>query len=405
MTGPETNSSAAGAVQTAAPPPAPETGLRKSHAGLLVLLVVCLAVGMVIHSGIHSRVEAEAVLKRATQAAAIPSVTVTHPKAGSAAEQIVLPGNTQAYIDTPIYARTSGYLKKWYVDIGAHVNRGELLAEIETPELDQQLQQAQGDLKSAQAILDLAQITAARWKHLLETDSVSKQETDQAVSDLSSKQALVTANEANVRRLEQLQSYEHVYAPFDGVITARNTDIGDLIDAGQNTTPKELFHLASINELRVYIPVPEVYAAAVRTGEKATLTTDEFPGQMFNGTLVRDSDAIDQVSRTLNVEVDVANPRQQLFPGAYVFVHLGVPPTTGAVTVPANTLLFRSEGLRVAVVRNGKVQLAPITIGHDYGSSVEVLSGLTAQDAVVVDPSDSIEDGQAVEIARDGGAQ
>jgi RND family efflux transporter MFP subunit len=285
------------------------------------------------------------------------------------------------------------------------VHRGELLAEIETPELDQQLQQAQGDLKSAQANLQLAEITAARWKHLLETDSVSKQETDQAVSDLSSKQAMVTANEANVRRIQQLQSYERIYAPFDGVITARNIDIGDLIGAGQNTTPKELFHLASTNELRVYIPVPEVYAAAVRTGEKATLTTDEFPEQTFTGTLVRDSDAIDPASRTLNVEVDVDNPRRQLFPGAYVFVHLAVPPTTGAVTVPANTLLFRSEGLRVAVVRNGKVRLVPITIGHDYGSSVEVLSGLTAQDAVVVDPSDSIEDGEAVEIASNGVAQ
>jgi len=403
MTAPEIDPSAQ-AVETA-PPPAPQRGLRKSHAGLLVLLVVCLVVGLVIHSGIHARVEAEATLKHSTDETAISSVLVTHPKAGSAAEQIVLPGNAEAYIDTPIYARTSGYLKKWHADIGAHVHRGELLAEIETPELDQQLQQAQGDLKSAQANLQLAEITAARWKHLLETDSVSKQETDQAVSDLSSKQAMVTSNEANVRRLQQLQSYERIYAPFDGVITARNIDIGDLIGAGQNTTPKELFHLASINELRVYIPVPEVYAASVKTGEKTALTTDEFPGQTFTGTLVRDSDSIDPASRTLNVEVDVENPKRQLFPGAYVFVHLAVPPTTGAVTIPANTLLFRSEGLRVAVVRNGKVQLTPITIGHDYGSSVEVLSGLTAQDAVVVDPSDSIEDGEAVEIARNGVTQ
>lgn len=388
-------------TQTAAPePPA-----RRSYVGVVLVMAVCLAVALLIHSGIHSRVEAEAVLKKSTETAAVPSVVVTHPKSGSAAQEIVLPGNAQAFTDTPIYARTSGYLKKWYVDIGAHVRQGQLLAEIETPELDQQLEQAQGDLKSAQANLQLAQITAARWKHLLETNSVSRQETDQAVSDLNSKQALVTANEANVRRLEQLQSYEHVYAPFDGVITARNTDIGDLIDAGQNTVPRELFHLAAIRQLRVYIPVPEVDAAAIHTGQKATLTADEFPGQTFTGTLVRDSDSIDPASRTLNVEVDIENARGQLFPGAYVFVHLALPGTEGAVTIPANTLLFRAEGLRVAVVRDGKVQLAPITIGHDYGSSVEVLSGLGPQDAVVVDPADSIEGGQAVEVTGNGSVQ
>lgn len=389
-----------GSVADAAP--APKPAMRKSHIGLVVLVVVAVAAGLLIRSGIHARVEAEAVLTRTTRAAAVPSVAVTYPKTGSAAQEIVLPGNAQAFIDTPIYARTSGYLKKWYVDIGAHVHQGQLLAEIETPELDQQLQQAQADLKNAQANLQLAQITAARWKHLLETNSVSRQETDQAVSDLSSKQAMVTSNEANVRRLQQLQSYERVYAPFDGVITARNTDIGDLIDAGQNTVPRELFHLAAIHTLRVYIPVPEVDAAAVHTGQKATLTTDEYPGKTFTGTLVRDSDAIDPASRTLNVEVDVDNPRGQLFPGAYVYVHLAVPANAGAVTIPSNTLLFRAEGLRVGVVHNGKVHLVPITIGHDYGSSVEVLSGLSAQDAVVVDPADSIEDGQVVQVASAG---
>jgi RND family efflux transporter MFP subunit len=203
-----------------------------------------------------------------------------------------------------------------------------------------------------------------------------------------------------VRRLQQLQAYEKIYAPFDGVITQRNTDIGDLIQGDENTAPRELFHLAAINTLRVYIPVPEVYTDAVRTGEKVTLTLDEYPGQTFAGTLVRNSDAIDPATRTLNVEVDVANPQGKLRPGAYVFVHLTVPPVHGAVTIPSNTLLFRAEGLRVGVVRNGHVQLTPITIGHDYGSSVEVVSGLSASDAVILDPADSIENGEAVDVAR-----
>jgi RND family efflux transporter MFP subunit len=367
---------------------------------LIVAAVICLAIGIVIRFGIHSRVQADAVLARTTQESAIELVMVVSPKTGSDAQEIALPGNTQAFTDTSIYARTNGYLKKWYVDIGSHVNRGQLLAEIETPELDQQLEQAQADLKNSQANLQIAEITAARWKHLLETDSVSKQETDQAVSDLSSKQALVASNEANVRRLQQLQSYEHIYAPFNGVITARNTDIGALIGAGDNSVPKELFRLAAINRLRVYIPVPEVYAPAIRTGERVMLTLDEFPGQHFDGTLVRDSDAIDPASRTLNVEVDVDNPHGQLMPGAYAFVHLKVPAATGAVTIPANTLLFRSEGLRVGVVRNGKVELAPITIGHDYGDSVEVTSGVTTRDAIVVDPPDSLENGATVRIAN-----
>jgi RND family efflux transporter MFP subunit len=381
-------------------PAAKATGQRSRTRMLITAAVVCLMVGILIRSGIHSRLQAESVLARTTHESAIQSVSIIHPKTGSDAQEIALPGNTQAFTDTPIYARTSGYLKKWYVDIGAHVSRGELLAEIETPELDQQLEQAQAELKNAQANLELAQITAARWKHLLETDSVSKQETDQAVSDLNSRQALVASNEANVRRLQQLQSYEKIYAPFDGVITARNTDIGALIGAGDNSVPKELFHLASINKLRVYIPVPEVYAAAVQTGEKANLTLDAFPGQNFTGTLVRDSDAIDPASRTLNVEVDVDNPRGKLMPGAYAFVHLKLPGTDGAVTIPTNTLLFRSEGLRVGVVRDGKVALVPITIGHDYGNSVEVTSGVTVQDAVVIDPSDSLENGATVEIAK-----
>jgi RND family efflux transporter MFP subunit len=373
----------------------PDSGRR----GLIVAIVVLAVAALAIYSGIRSRAQAEAKLAHQTVLSAVPSVSVVYPAVGSAGEEISLPGNTQPYIDAPIYARTSGYLKKWYFDIGAHVRKGQLLATIETPELDQQLDQARAQLKNAQANLQLAQITAARWQHLLLTNSVSRQETDQAVSDLASKQAVLSSNEANVRRLQQLQSYESIYAPFDGVITQRNTDIGDLIQAGENSPSRELFDLASISTLRVYIPVPEIYSEAVRNGEKVILTLDEYPGQRFAGTVVRNSDAIDPATRTLNVEVDLRNPDGKLRPGAYVFVHLTVPPVPGAVTIPSNTLLFRSEGLRVGVVRNGRAQLVPITIGHDYGSSVEVLTGLKPTDPVILSPADSLESGQRVQVA------
>lgn len=368
--------------------------------GPATAITVLAALGLAIHFGIRSRAQAEARLVQATRVASVPTVAVVYPTVGSASEEIVLPGNAQPYIDAPIYARTSGYLQKWYYDIGAHVRKGALLAVIDTPELDAQLQQAKADLKSAQANLQLAQVTAARYQHLLITNSVSRQATDEAVSGLAAKQAMVAASQANVMRLQQLQDYERVYAPFDGVITQRNTDIGDLIQAGQNTASTELFDLAQMSELRVYIPVPEVYAQAVKTNEKVTLTSDEYSGQTFAGTVVRNSDAINPATRTLNVEVDVNNANGKLQTGAYVFVHLTVPPIQGAVTIPATTLLFRTAGLRVAVVCDGHVKLVPITVGHDYGSSVEVVTGLSPQDAVIVNPSDSLASGQAVRIGK-----
>ena len=390
-------------LTTATESPAPETSVpgRALHKQTIVIpafLALCL--GVAIFSGIHSRVAAETILRRTAEASAIPLVDVVYPKSGSETDEIALPGNTQAFNDTPVYARTSGYVNRWYVDIGAHVRQGQLLAVIETPELDQQLQQARADLDNAEANLHIAQITAARWQHLLETDSVSHQETDQAVSDLQSKQALLNSNQANVERLQQLQAFERVVAPFDGIITARNTDVGALVQAGDNSGPKELFHIAAIQTLRVYIPVPEVYAESVKTGEKVKLTLDAFPREVFTGTVVRNAGAIDVASRTLNVEVDVNNPSGRLLPGAYAFVHLRVPPGTGAVTIPSNTLLFRSEGLRAGVVRKGHVELMPISIGQDYGSAVEVLSGLTPQDAVIVNPSDSLANGAAVTVAN-----
>ena len=290
-------------------------------------------------------------------------------------------------------------MKGWYFDIGAHVKQGQLLAEIESPEVDQQLQQAQADLETAQANLRQAQITADRWLALLQSDSVSKQETDQAVSALSAMKATVDSNAANVRRLEQLRGFEKVYAPFDGVITARNIDIGVLINAGANTAGRELFHMAAIHTLRVFVAVPEVYSRAARPGSAATLTLEEFPGRTFRGTLVRNANAIDLASRTLLVEVDVDNPGGELLPGAYVFVHLSLPKQIALVTVPANTLLFRAEGSQLAVVRDGQAQLLSVTIGRDYGTTVEILSGLQPTDQVIVAPSDSLVSGTRVRIA------
>jgi RND family efflux transporter MFP subunit len=371
------------------------------------LAAAVLVLGFIIYSGIHERAQAESRLGASTEQAAVPTVSVVQPTSNTAGKEVVLPGNTQPFNDTPIYARTNGYLKRWYVDIGAHVVQGQLLAEIETPEVDQQLEQARADLKNAQANEQLAQITAARWQNLLKTNSVSKQETDQAVSDLSARQATVDSMAANVHRLEQLQSFEKVYAPFAGVITARNTDIGALINAGAGGVPQELFHMAAVNRLRVYVAVPEVDSLAAQTGARATLTLDEFPGETFQGTIVRNSDSIDLASRTLNVEVDVDNAQGRIRTGAYIFVHLKVPEHSSAqsITIPANTLLFRSEGLRAGVVRNGRAELVPITIGRDYGATVEVVTGLQPADQVIVNPSDSLTSGSPVQVSKAGGVQ
>lgn len=390
------------AVPSLEAPPSPSgAAAGKSRAtGLWVgLLVAAALLAWVVYTGIQSRAHASTELKRVTDATLVPTVSVVRPTLTAGTQEVVVPGNMQAFIDTPIWARSSGYLKTWYVDIGARVKTGQLLAEIESPETNQQLQQAQEDLSTSQANLKLAQITAERYNNLFKTDSVAKQDVDNAVQDAAAKTATVKAAQANVRRLEQLVGYEKIYAPFDGVITARNIDVGALVDAGANTPGKELFHLASINTLRVYVNVPEIYDRAARPGVHGYLTLDEFPGRQFDGTIVRNADAIDPASRTLLVEVDVKNPTGELLPGSYVSVHLKLPSKVAAVTVPANTLLFRSEGLRVAVVRNKRIALVPITIGHDYGESVEVLSGLNRDDVVVVDPSDSITNGEQVQTA------
>lgn len=385
--------------QTGSQQSAPKSSSPWMLTGLTAAVVV---LGSVIYAGIHERANAETTLGVSTERAAIPTVNVVQPTTGAGSQEIVLPGNTQPFNDTPIYARTNGYLKRWYADIGARVAQGQLLAEIDTPEIDQQLEQARADQKNAQANEQLAQITATRWQNLLKSNAVSKQETDQAVQDLSARQASVDSMAANVHRLEQLQSFEKVYAPFSGVITARNTDIGALINAGAGGVPQELFHMAAVNQLRVYVAVPEVDSLAARTGAKATLTLDEFPGENFEGTIVRNSDSIDAASRTLNVEIDVNNPQDRIKTGAYVFVHLKRPQaaknSAQSLTIPANTLLFRSEGLRVGVVRNGRAELAPIKIGRDFGSTVEVVNGLQATDQIIVNPSDSLASGTQVQV-------
>ena len=381
---------------------------RRSYTAIWILLAVVVLVLIIgIAMGIVSRSVTEHRLEQTTVRDAVLSVNVMRPTVTGSASEISLPGNTQAFDDTPIYARTNGYLKKFFVDIGQHVHTGELMAIIETPEVDEQLQVAQADLKSAQADLNLANTTSERYQNLLKEDSVSRQETDVAVSGAAARKAAVEAAEANVRRLQELQSFERVYAPFDGVVTARNTDIGDLIDAGSGSAqPRDLFRIAAIGKLRIFVPVPEVYAPAIHDGETATLTLDEYPGQQFVGTVARNSNAIDPNSRTLNVEVDVLNTNGKLLPGAYVFVHFKLPQARQMLSVPANALLFRAEGLRVGLVQNGHVYLEPVTIGKDNGSTLQIATGLTANDLVILNPADSLADGQPVRVSNtaDGAA-
>lgn len=388
------------ATETPQPPTQPPQPRPARHWWIAIL--ACAAVAAIVALGIWPRLQARATLEKETAEMAIPTVSVVKPQRTSPVDEIVLPANVQAYIDSPIYARTNGYLKTWYVDIGARVKQGQLLAEIETPEVDQQLRQARADLSTAEANLHLAQITADRYAGLLKTDSVSKQDADNAEGNYAAQKATVQAAEANVRRLEELQSFEKIYAPFTGVITARNTDIGALIDSGSSGgTRTELFHIAQPDRLRVYVNVPEAYSQAARPGLKADLTLSEFPGRRFEGTLVSTANAIDQVARTLLVEISVNNPTGTLLSGAYAEVHLKLPVPATSFVVPVNALLFRSEGLRVATVDDQHhVDLKPINIGHDYGTTIEVVSGLTGDESIIINPPDYIAAGQEVRIAQ-----
>jgi RND family efflux transporter MFP subunit len=367
-------------------------------------IVVSLAVIGALTSGILPRVTARSTLQKETAQMALTTVAVIRPERTAEAEEVVLPANVQAFISAPIYARTNGYLKKWYADIGAHVKQGQLLAEIETPEVDQQFQQARADLGTAQANLHLAEITANRYQDLLKTNSVSQQETDNATGALSANKATVQANQANVSRLQQLQSFEKIYAPFSGVITARKTDIGNLIDAGASGGSKtDLFDIAQPDKLRVYVNVPEAYSQAAKPGLIADLTLSEFPGRRFQGRLVRTAEAIDPASRTLLVEIDVVNPTGVLLTGSYAEVHLKLPAGTSSYVVPVNTILFRKEGLRLVVVSEGKAVLTPVTPGHDFGDRMEIVGGLRGNESIIVNPPDSIVSGEPVRIAQAAG--
>ncbi len=363
-----------------------------SLVAILVIALVALAVW-----GISGRARALADVTRETEQLAVTSVAVVRPTRGASQQEIVLPGNAQPLADAPILARTDGYLRKWYVDIGARVKAGQLLAEIDTPEVDQQLAQARADLAQSEANLHLAETTARRYDGLMQSDSVSRQDYDNARGNLESRRATVESSRFNVKRLVQLTDFKQIRAPFDGVITARNIDVGALVTAGASA--KELFHIASVTKLRVFVNVPQVYSPQTTPGLTADLTFQQYPGRRFTGTLVRSSESIDQASRTLLVEIDVDNPSGELLPGSYVQAHLKLAASQATVRVPVNALLFRSQGAQVATVdRDNKVRLQKVNIQRDLGTELEVASGLSGDEQVVVNPPDSIAEGQTVRV-------
>jgi RND family efflux transporter MFP subunit len=374
--------------------------MTKRLAGFLILLLaIVIAAGIVI-SGIAPRLRARQTLREETDRLAAPPVNVIHPSRAAHGEEVVLPGNIQAFTDAPIYARTNGYLKRWYFDIGARVKAGALLAEIESPEIDQQLQQAREELNTAQANLRLGQLTAERYTNLFKTDSVAKQDVDNAVQDAAAKAATVKSAEANVARLEQLVGFEKVYAPFDGVVTARNTDVGQLIESGSSGgATRELFHMAALDRLRVFVNVPQSYSHDAKPGMRVDLTLPEIPQRRFNGTLVRTAGAMDPATRTLTVEVDVSNTARLLFPGAYAEVHFKIQAATETLVIPSTSLIFRGNGLRVPIVENGnRIALKTVTVGRDFGNTIEIVAGLPADASVVANPPDSLVEGEPVRV-------
>lgn len=375
-------------------PPAP-AGRAKILIG--AVLLVLLTAGVVTF--LTRKGETDALAKE-TDALAIPTVAVVQPTSEPGNDELVLPGNLQAFEESPIFARTSGYLVRWYKDMGSKVQKGELLASIDTPEVDQELSQARATREQIRAALGLAKISADRWANLRKSDSVSQQEADQQASGYTQAQANLAAADANVRRLEQLESFKNVYAPFSGVLTRRNVDPGALINAG-STTGKEMFDMARVDPLRVYVSVPQAYAPSMKVGVKAVVTLQEFPGQKFTGTVVRTADAIDPATRTLNTEVDVPNKEGKLLPGSFGQVHFAVGNAVPRITIPVNAMLFRAEGAQAAVVgKDDKVELRPIVIGRDFGNTIEIVGGLDPTDRIIINPSDSLEAGQQVRVAQ-----
>jgi RND family efflux transporter MFP subunit len=374
---------------------------RRSRRIWLGALAVFLVFAALLISGILQRARASAALRTETADMAVPSVSVVSPQRSAPSQEIVLPGNVQPYVTAPIFSRTNGYLQAWYFDIGAHVKKGQLLAVIATPEVDQQLGQSRSNLSTAEANLRLAEITKDRYEGLLKTHAVSQQDVDNAVGTYNANKSIVEADQANVKQLEALQSFEKIYAPFDGIITARNTDVGALVDSGSSGgTKTDLFHLSQVDRLRVYVNVPEEYSQATISGLAAELTLAEFPGSTFKGKLVRTSEALNFETRTLLAEVDVTNPSGKLLSGSYAEVHFKVPGKVSTYIVPVDTLLFRKEGLRVAVVKDSKAQLLPVTPGRDFGDTIEIVSGLQGNESVVVSPPDSVVNGEKLQIAH-----
>jgi RND family efflux transporter MFP subunit len=378
-------------------PSAAATKRGRWIAVLAVIVVLALAA-----QGIWSRRDAHATLEREAEHTAQLSVEVVHPQKSDAALDLVLPGNVQAYLDTPIYARTNGYLKKWYADIGSHVKSGQLLAEIDTPEVDDQLRAARADVTNAQANYELAKTTADRWTDMLKNKSVSKQETDEKVGDMLAKKGTLDAARFNVARLEKMQSFQKVYAPFDGIVTARNVDVGALIDAGSSGGPaKELFHVAQADRLRVYVNVPQAYSQQIHANEAAYLTLTETPGKHYPGTVARTSGAVDPTQRTMLVEVAVDNRNGSLLPGAYAQVHFALSSQGAPYTLPGNALLFRPNGVNVATVDDQqRVKLVKVQLGTDYGTRVAIASGLSGNEQVILNPQDSIVDGAPVRVVQ-----
>jgi membrane fusion protein, multidrug efflux system len=365
----------------------------------LVASVAALALAGIVALGISSRVHAKQKLTSWTNEQAIPTVVTVSPKPIGSSQPLVLPGTLAAEVNAPIYARVPGYLHAWYADIGTHVKAGQLLGEIDTPDLDQQLQQARGDLQNSIANQKLAAVTAQRWTRMLGQGSVSQQDTDEKTSDLTAKQAIVDANQANVRRLEALESFKKLVAPFDGIVTARNTDVGQLINVGSGSN-QALFTVSDAHKLRVYVSAPQVDAAAIQSGLAATITVPERPGMTFKAKMVDTSNAITPSSGTLLVQLTVDNSAGLLFPGEYTAVHLALPGDTNTVTIPASSLIFRQDGLQVAVVgKDDRAQLRSVTISTDLGSTVQISSGLRPDDKVINNPPDSLVQGDLVRLA------
>jgi RND family efflux transporter MFP subunit len=378
----------------------PSPSARRWIVASLVAVLGLFAAGAL---SIKARAKEQVALSAETARLAVTTISAGYPQPEPRSNELELPGSVQAYTESPIYARTNGYLLRWYKDIGATVTKGELLADLDTPEVDQELSQAQAARQQMVAALDLAHTSADRWRELRRTDSVSQQELDQRTSDYAQAQANMAAADANVRRLQELESFKHVYAPFAGVLTKRNVDIGALVNAGNGGSGKELFNLALIDPLRVYVSIPEADAPSIRAGMRAWIGLAEFPASRFTGTVVRTANAIDQNTRTLLTEVDVPNKDGHLLPGAYAQVHFNVPVNGRRLSVPSSAMLFRSEGPSVAVVGpDDRVQLRPIVIGRDFGTSLEILQGVRATDRVVQNPPDSLENGQTVRVVANG---